>query len=116
MAAKAKSEVEPFEHEVTAQIGNGPLPASEVVGVDKIRDLLFGNQMQDYDRRFSELEERSLERFKEIESETTRGLSAFDSNTKKHLDSLASQFREEKDQRVDADKENDRALREQGQA
>jgi vacuolar-type H+-ATPase subunit I/STV1 len=95
--------------------GSGTGNAPEV-SVDKIRDLLFGNQMQDYDRRFSELEERSLERFKEIESETTRSLGAFESNTKKHLDSLASQFREEKDQRVDADKENDRALREQGQA
>jgi predicted nucleic acid-binding Zn-ribbon protein len=33
-----------------------------------------------------------------------------------HLDSLASQFRGEKDQRAEGDKENERALREQGQA
>jgi hypothetical protein len=44
----------------------------ESVSVDKIRDLLFGNQMHDYDRRFSNLEERFLQRFKEIESATTR--------------------------------------------
>jgi len=68
----------------------------DVVGVDKIRDLLFGNQMQDYDRRFSKLEERFLQRFKEIESETARNLSAHDSNSKKQVDSLASQLREEK--------------------
>ena len=36
--------------------GAGP----EGVSVDKIRDLLFGNQMQDYDRRFANLEERFL--------------------------------------------------------
>src|SRR4030081_2325367 len=89
---------EPPDSDVASPLGgNGVAPGAEV-GVDKIRDLLFGNQMQDYDRRFSELEERSLVRFKEIESETTRNLSAYDSNTKKHLDSLASQFREEKDQ------------------
>src|SRR6267154_1542630 len=105
----------PTDGDLVALAGNGAGHGQEV-GVDKIRDLLFGNQMQDYDRRFSELEERSLERFKEIESETTRSLGSFESNTKKHLDSLASQFREEKDQRVEADKENDRALREQGQA
>ena len=105
----------PTERYVVPLPGNGPSLGPDM-GVDKIRDLLFGNQMQDYDRRFSELEERSLERFKEIESETTRSLGSFESNTKKHLDSLASQFREEKDQRVEADKENDRALREQGQA
>jgi hypothetical protein len=85
------------------------------VGADKIRSLLFGNQLQDYDRRFCEMEERFLERFKDLESETTRSLSTFESNTKKHLDSLASQFREENDQRAAADKENERDRREQGQ-
>ena len=100
---------------VAALTGNGGGNAPEV-GVDKIRDLLFGNQMQDYDRRFSELEERSIQRFKDIESESARSLDAFESNTKKHLDSLSTQFREEKDQRAEADKEIERALREQGQA
>src|SRR5262245_38317565 len=58
--------------------GNGDVSA-ESVSVDKIRDLLFGNQMQDYDRRFAQLEERFLQRFKEIESETSRNLGAFES-------------------------------------
>src|SRR5215510_2896437 len=92
-----------------------PVVGPDAVGVDKIRDLLFGNQMQDYDRRFSKLEERFLQRFKEIESETARNLSAHDSNSKKQVDSLASQLREEKDLRGDADKEIERSLREQNQ-
>src|SRR5690348_4736835 len=94
--------------------GNGG-SASDVVGVDKIRDLLFGNQMQDYDRRFSKLEERFLQRFKDIEAETARTLSAQDSNSKKQVDSLAGQLREEKDLRADADKEIERSQREQVQ-
>ena len=61
----------------------------ESVSVDKIRDLLFGNQMQDYDRRFANLEERFLQRFKDIESETSRNLGAFESNAKKQVE-LAS--------------------------
>ena len=36
-----------------ASQGNG-----ESSGVDKMRELLFGNQMQDYDKRFSVLEDR----------------------------------------------------------
>ena len=36
-------------------------------GVDKIRELLFGNQMQDYDRRFSVLEERFQQRLRDVE-------------------------------------------------
>jgi hypothetical protein len=95
--------------------GNGQNITADVVGVDKIRDLLFGNQMQDYDRRFSKLEERFLQRFKEIEAETARTLSAHDLNSKKQVDSLASQLREEKDLRGDADKEIERSHREQNQ-
>ena len=79
--------------ELAAQLsGNGALGGGDAVGVDKIRDLLFGNQMQDYDRRFSKLEERFLQRFKDVETETARNLSAFESNAKKQVDSLANQL------------------------
>src|SRR6266498_4091257 len=116
MAERQKLEVaSPDSTKIVTPTGNGQTTGSEVVGVDKIRDLLFGNQMQDYDRRFSKLEERFLQRFKEIETETARTLSAHDSNAKKQVDSLASQLREEKDLRSDADKEIERSQREQNQ-
>jgi DNA repair exonuclease SbcCD ATPase subunit len=99
-----------------APSGDGQTAGPDGVGVDKIRDLLFGNQMQDYDRRFSKLEERFLQRFKDVEAETARNLSAYDSNSKKQVESLASQLREEKDLRADGDKEIERSLREQTQA
>ena len=74
MAVKAsKSEVEPADTGTAIPLGNTALPGADAVGVDKIRDLLFGNQMQDYDRRFSKLEERFLQRFKDIEAETVIG-------------------------------------------
>lgn len=117
MAEKQKTEVASVDPtKMITPAGNGQTSGSEVVGVDKIRDLLFGNQMQDYDRRFSKLEERFLQRFKDIESETARNLSAHDLNAKKQVDSLASQLREEKDLRSDADKEIERSLREQNQS
>jgi vacuolar-type H+-ATPase subunit I/STV1 len=115
LVAKAKSDIEPIDPVTAAQLGNGALPAGDVVGVDKIRDLLFGNQMQDYDRRFSKLEERFLQRFKDVESETARNLSAFESNGKKQVESLASQLRDEKDLRAEADKEIERTVREHNQ-
>ncbi len=60
--------------------------SGDAVGVDKIRDLLFGNQMQDYDRRFSKLEERFLQRFKDVESEAKRNLEMYESNAKKQVE------------------------------
>jgi DNA anti-recombination protein RmuC len=92
------------------------LAASEAVGVEKIRDLLFGNQMQDYDRRFVTLEERLQQKLRELESEGSRSLNSLESSTKKQLESVANQIREEKDLRADADKELERALREHTQA
>ena len=112
MKAQKSGEIEPIQSEAAGQMGNSALPDSEVVGVDKIRDLLFGSQMQDYDRRFSMLEERFLQRFREIESESARNLSSFESSAKKQMDSLAAELREEKDLRTDADKEIDRTQRE----
>jgi chromosome segregation ATPase len=117
VAEKQKSEVGlPETKIIVPPAGNGQTAGPDVVGVDKIRDLLFGNQMQDYDRRFSKLEERFLQRFKDVESDAARNLSAYDSNQKKQVESLASQLREEKDQRADTDKEIERSLREQTQS
>ena len=102
---------------------NGPqaLPAldlgtGDARGVDKIRDLLFGNQMQDYDRRFSLLGESFHQKLRDVESETARSLSSLESNLKKQLDSVAGQVREEKDLRTDADKELGHKLLESSQA
>jgi type I site-specific restriction endonuclease len=112
MKTAKSGEIEPIQAEAIGQIGNGPLPEGEVVGVDKIRDLLFGSQMQDYDRRFSMLEERFLQRFREIEAETARKLSSLELNAKQQVESLVAQLREEKDLRTDADKEIERTQRE----
>ncbi|MCO5065215.1 MAG: hypothetical protein M9924_12485 [Rhizobiaceae bacterium] len=100
---------------LASQARDGAAPG-EPVGVDKIRDLLFGNQMQDYDRRFSKLEERFLQRFKDVESEAKRNLEVYESNSKKQVESLAAQLRNEKEARAEADKEIDRNLREQNQS
>ena len=118
ISAPPRSESTPRQMEVAVipTGGNSGVAGPESPSVDKIRDMLFGNQMQDYDRRFENLEERFSQRFKEIESETARNLGAFESNAKKQVDSLATQLRDEKDQRADADKEIDRVLREQNQA
>jgi len=93
--------------------GNG---SADTTGVDKMRELLFGNQMQDYDKRFSVMEERFQQRLRDLESESTRSLGGLETTIKKQLESVAGQFREEKDLRADADKELERSLRDHTQA
>jgi DNA repair exonuclease SbcCD ATPase subunit len=88
---------------------------ADAVSVDKIRDILFGNQMQDYDRRFSQIDERFQQKLRDLESETTRHLGTVESSLKKQLDSLANQMVQEKELRSDSDKELERNLRDQMQ-
>src|SRR6185295_5061186 len=49
---------------------------ADAPGVDKIRELLFGNQMQDYDRRFSLMEDRFQQKLRDMESESARGMAS----------------------------------------
>ena len=98
---------------ILASQSGGP---SESSGVDKMRELLFGNQMQDYDKRFSVLEDRFAQRLRDLETESSRSLGSLESTMKKQLESVAGQFREEKDLRSDADKELERNMREHTQA
>ena len=99
-----------------AALASRAAATSESSGVDKMRELLFGNQMQDYDKRFSVLEDRFQQRLRDLESESSRSLSNLEATIKKQLESVAGQFREEKDLRADADKDLERSLREHTQA
>ena len=75
-------------------LNNAP-SMSDAPGVDKIRELLFGNQMQDYDRRFAVMEERFLQKVRDLEAESARAIQSMESSVKKQLESLASQLRQE---------------------
>jgi hypothetical protein len=91
-------------------------PGADAVSVDKIRDILFGNQMQDYDRRFSQIDERFQQKLRDLESETTRHVSTIEASLKKQLDSVANQMVQEKELRSDSDKELERSLRDHAQS
>ena len=99
-----------------AQAALAGAPANDAPGVDKIRELLFGNQMQDYDKRFAVLDDRFQQKLRDIEAESTRSLGSLESSIKKQLESIAGQVRQEQDLRAEADKELGRGLREQIQA
>lgn len=98
---------------LSTQVALAGVPSiPDAPGVDKIRELLFGNQMQDYDRRFAMLEERFQQRVRDMESDGARSLGSVESSLKKQMESLASQIRQEQDLRAEADREQGQALRE----
>ncbi len=52
------------------------LPADDAGGgnIDKVRDILFGGQMRDYERRFSRLEERLVQETAELKDDVRKRL------------------------------------------
>ncbi len=113
MATKTAPTIDPQTIRA-AQAALANTPASgDAPGVDKIRELLFGNQMQDYDRRFSVLEDRTQQKMRDMEGESARNLGSMESSIKKQLESIAGQVRQEQDVRAEADKDLGRGLREQ---
>ena len=68
-------------------------PAQEV---DRIRDIIFGTQMQDYEQKFQTMQ-RDLERLQEEIDRLTEQLGDQDSNQGKKLQSLRQEMRKADD-------------------
>ena len=81
------------------------VPGDESAGtgnLEKVRDILFGNQMREVDRRFLRLEERILKETRDLKDDIKRRLDALEAYTNKEADALAGQIRQEHGERVEA--------------
>lgn len=73
--------------------------------VDQIRDILFGSQMKDYERKFSRLEERILKEVSRLKDDTNKRFDALEDFINKGMDSLGDKLKSERSDRSDAVKE-----------
>ncbi|MEZ5100118.1 MAG: hypothetical protein R3C15_10045 [Thermoleophilia bacterium] len=98
------------EDAASAMVADG----SENVG--KIRDILFGAQMRDYEDRFARLEERLADELAALRSEQQDRLSATELALRSELDGLAARLGEEREERVDGLKRAAAELKETAKA
>jgi hypothetical protein len=103
------SEQEPLQ----AQAPDPDAPAGG--NLDKVRDLLFGGQMRDYDRKFARLEDRLIKETADLRDEVRKRLSALEAYMKTEVESLSDRLRAEQDGRSSSDKELGRELRDASQ-
>src|SRR6185295_6529950 len=61
--------------------------------VDKIRDILFGTQMRDYEKRFVRLEERLLKESADLREDVKRRFDSLEIYVKKELESLTDRLK-----------------------
>jgi hypothetical protein len=95
--------------------GRSPAQAAMLAGsgnVDKIRDILFGNQMRDYEKRFVRLEERMLKEVSNLKDELKKGFDSLETYVKKELEILSDRQKMEQDDRTAAIQEVSRDLKE----
>ncbi|MEO8484334.1 MAG: hypothetical protein ABI634_19155 [Acidobacteriota bacterium] len=94
----------PQDHHPTTVETVSPQANNDVAGgnIDKVRDILFGGQMRDYERRFARLEERLMQETSELRDEVRRRLSALEQFVKQESESLDDRIRVEHDARADA--------------
>lgn len=97
--------------------GNGSEDALDVDAasggnVDKIREILFGGQMRDYDRRFDTLQKQLERDLARSSAEFEKRITSFESFAKKEFEKLTARYLQEKKERLDAVKSVERLLKE----
>jgi DNA repair exonuclease SbcCD ATPase subunit len=72
---------------------------AESGNVDKIREILFGGQMRDYDKRFNRLEERFLKESAELREDSRRRVEALETFVNKEFAALINRLQAEQQSR-----------------
>ena len=70
--------------------------------VDRIRNILFGSQMRDYDGRFQKLEERLAREAGDLRSDLQRQLQALEAFMKGEVESMTNRVKTEQSERGQA--------------
>ena len=80
--------------------------------VDKIRDILFGTQMRDYESRFARLEETLIKETLEIRETNRRRFDQLESYIKREFETVQTRLKTERDERSDGSSQQSRELKE----
>jgi len=74
----------------------------EAGSVDKIRDIIFGNQMRDYEKRFAHLEERIFQEIRDLRDDTGNRLNTMETYIQKEIDTLSERLNAEQKLRAES--------------
>lgn len=107
----AEQPIAPLEGDARPQVLRGGAG-----NVDKIRDILFGSQMRDYESRFARLEEALAKETVEIRETSRRRFDQIEAYIKKEFEAVQARFKSERDERLDGSSLQSRELKELGES
>ena len=94
----------------------GALTGENVDGnVDKIREILFGGQMRDYEQRFADLESRLTKNIDLISNNLEKRMERLDVYAKRELDKLSETLKDERKARRDEGRQGGKELKQLAQ-
>jgi hypothetical protein len=70
--------------------------------VEKIRDILFGTQMREYESRFARLEENIVKEIHDVREDTRKHFEALEAHLKYEIEALLLRLKSERDERTDS--------------
>jgi DNA anti-recombination protein RmuC len=88
----------------------------ETGNIDKIREIIFGGHMRDYDKRFTRLEARLVKEGADLRDDTKRRFEVLEMFIKREFEALAERLQTEQRHREESTQNLSRALTETGQA
>jgi len=103
----------PADHD-EKNAANGEL--REGANVDKIRDILFGSNMREYEKRFVRLEERLTKSSEALRDDLKKRFDSLESYVKDELEAIATRLKAEKVERSENLKELTRESRDAAKA
>jgi len=84
--------------------------------IDKIREIIFGGHIRDYDKRFARLETRLVKESADLREETKRRFEVLEVFIKREFEALAERLQTEQRHREESMQGLSRALTDTGQA
>lgn len=92
--------------------GKTQTAAAEGAGsLDKVREILFGSQARDYEKRFTKLEERLIKESHDLKDEVRRRFDSLETYIKKELDAVSDKLKAEHGERKESDNQIARDLK-----
>lgn len=92
----------PNEAETQPQPPNAAGAEPDMGNIDKIREILFGGNMREYDRRFSRVEEQLVKESLELREDTRKRFEALEAFVKAELAALSDRLQAEQRTREEA--------------
>src|SRR5262245_14702530 len=94
-----KDEINAVPQEAAAAL---PAAGDSRARIDKVRDILFGRHLREFERRFTRLEERLVKETNDLKEDVRARLEGLEAYARRETASLADQLRAERDDRIDA--------------